>query len=149
MNDITTLMSHDHRSCDESFARAETAISRGKWDEGTAELEKFIAELETHFTAEESILFPRFESVTGMTEGPTKVMRGEHADMREAVERMRDAVSRRDKDDYAGEAETLLILMQQHNMKEENVLYPMCDAQLAGENLPPTLAKQLGREQAA
>ena len=149
MNDITTLMTHDHRSCDEFFARAETAVSRGKWDEGTAELEKFIAVLETHFTTEEETLFARFESVTGMTDGPTKVMRGEHAEMREALARMRDAVSRQDKDDYAGEAETLLILMQQHNMKEENILYPMCDAQLASENLPATLAKQLGREQAA
>ncbi|TRZ68118.1 MAG: hemerythrin domain-containing protein, partial [Rhodocyclaceae bacterium] len=30
-------------------------------------------------------------------------------------------------------AETLLILMQQHNMKEENILYPMCDQALAAQ----------------
>ena len=34
---------------------------------------------------------------------------------------------------YLGVAETLLIMMQQHNMKEENVLYPMCDQHLAAE----------------
>ena len=143
MTDITTLMSHDHRSCDETFARAETAVARAKWDEGAAELEKFIAELESHFTAEESVLFPRFEAATGMTGGPTQVMRGEHRDMREALERMRDAVARRDKDDYAGEAETLLILMQQHNMKEENILYPMCDSQLPGGEVSAALGERL------
>ena len=31
-------------------------------------------------------------------------------------------------------------------MKEENILYPMCDAQLGGENMSDALAKQLGRE---
>lgn len=149
MNNIATLMTHDHRACDESFARAEAAVSRGKWDEAAVELNKFISEIESHFDAEESILFPRFEAVTGMTGGPTQVMRGEHVDMRSALGRMREALESRDADDYAGEAETLLILMQQHNMKEENILYPMCDAQLAGENLSPVLAQHLGARQAA
>ena len=149
MTDIATLMTHDHRTCDESFARAETAASRGKWEEASAELETFIGSLEAHFGAEETILFPRFEAVTGMTGGPTQVMRGEHTEMRSALERMRDAIAQQDADDYAGEAETLLILMQQHNMKEENILYPMCDAQLAAENLPPALAERLGNRQVA
>ncbi len=149
MTGIATLMTHDHRTCDESFARAETAASKKKWQEAGNELANFIAALETHFEAEEKILFPRFEAVTGMTSGPTQVMRGEHTEMRSALERMKDALERQDADDYAGEAETLLILMQQHNMKEENILYPMCDAQLAGENLPPVLAEKLGNRQAA
>ena len=37
-------------------------------------------------------------------------------------------------------ADTLLIMMQQHNMKEENILYPMCDQHLAGET-PELLAR--------
>ena len=44
-----------------------------------------------------------------------------------------EALAAQDAEDYAGNAETLLILTQQHNMKEENVLYPMCDQHLAGE----------------
>ena len=32
-----------------------------------------------------------------------------------------------------------MIMMQQHNMKEENILYPMCDQHLAGET-PELLA---------
>jgi hemerythrin-like domain-containing protein len=37
------------------------------------------------------------------------------------------ALADRDREDYAGYAETLLIMVQQHNLKEENMLYPLCD----------------------
>jgi len=143
---ITDLMSRDHRTCDEAFARAETHAARGDWSEATAALASFAELLESHFCAEEQLLFPRFEAVTGMTGGPTRMMRSEHIDMREALARMREALERHDRDDYAGEAETLLILMQQHNMKEENILYPMCDNHLAAERaeLSPQLAGRLG-----
>lgn len=143
MTQITALMTDDHRSCDEAFARAETAAARGKWDEASVALEQFVSALESHFGAEESFLFPRFEAATGMTEGPTKVMRGEHTEMRSALERMREALAQKDRDDYAGEAETLLILMQQHNMKEENILYPMCDSQLPGGEVSAALGERL------
>jgi len=143
MTQITALMTDDHRSCDEAFAKAETAASKGKWDEASVALEQFVSALESHFGAEESFLFPRFEAATGMTEGPTKVMRGEHAEMRSALDRMREALVQKDRDDYAGEAETLLILMQQHNMKEENILYPMCDSQLPGGEVSAELGERL------
>lgn len=147
MTQITDLMTDDHRSCDEAFAQAETAVSRGRWEEAASALDRFVRALEAHFDAEESILFPRFEAATGMAGGPTQVMRGEHAEMRSALERMRGALAARDADDYSGESETLLILMQQHNMKEENILYPMCDAHLQGENLQPALQARIGAEQ--
>ena len=38
-----------------------------------------------------------------------------------------------DREAYAGIAETLLMLMQQHNMKEEHILYPMLDQALDAE----------------
>ena len=75
-----------------------------------------------------------------MTQGPTQVMRGEHADMRATLAQLRAALASHDLDEFGGEAETLLIMMQQHNMKEENILYPMCDQHLAGET-PELLAR--------
>ena len=64
---------------------------------------------------------------------------------------LRAALDSRDLDEFAGEAETLLIMMQQHNMKEENILYPMCDLRLGGERdaLVETLANRLAPEHAA
>ena len=55
------------------------------------------------------------------------------AAMREALASVADALARQDADDFSGESETLFVMMQQHNMKEEGVLYPMCDQRLAAE----------------
>jgi len=52
--------------------------------------------------------------------------------MRETLAGMDDALAGGDLDDFLGQAEGLLILMQQHNIKEEQMLYPMCDRLLSG-----------------
>ena len=151
MTSIAELMTHDHRSCDHDFARAETLAHKKDWNAAALALEAFTTGLEAHFQAEEQELFPRFEAVTGMTQGPTQVMRGEHAEMRTTLAQLHAALASRDLDEFAGEAETLLIMMQQHNMKEENILYPMCDMRLGGERdtLVDTLANRLSPEHVA
>lgn len=145
MTSIYDLMSHDHRECDELFARAENAVAQGDWAAARPAVQAFIDAVEAHFRAEEDIIFPRFEAASGMTGGPTQMMRDEHIEMRKGFGEMMDALERKDRDDFAGEAETVLILMQQHNMKEENILYPMCDNHLAPEiaTLGPKIARQL------
>jgi hemerythrin-like domain-containing protein len=68
-----------------------------------------------------------------MRAGPTEVMRTEHAQMRGLLQEMAIAVAGADQDRYLGLSETLNMLMQQHNLKEENMLYPMSDQVLGGE----------------
>jgi len=75
-----------------------------------------------------------------MRMGPTQMMRMEHAQMRTLLDEAQDALTRDNAEEYVGLADTLLIMMQQHNMKEENILYPMCDQHLAGET-PELLAR--------
>jgi hemerythrin-like domain-containing protein len=72
-------------------------------------------------------LFPKFEQATGSAMGPTQVMKAEHAQMRQLFKDMQSAVDDQDKDRYLGLSETLMIVMQQHNMKEEQILYRMAD----------------------
>ncbi len=133
METIRDCMTGDHRACDDAFATAEQAVAAGNWKAAGAAFEALSEAMLAHLAAEEEILFPAFEARTGMTMGPTRVMRGEHAQMRELLAAAGEALAAQDAEDYAGNAETLLILTQQHNMKEENVLYPMCDQHLAGE----------------
>lgn len=78
-------------------------------------------------------MFPAFETRTGMTQGPTAMMRSEHRQMTDLLKQMAEAAARKDSDAFLGDAETLLIIMQQHNMKEEQMLYQMADQVLAGE----------------
>lgn len=142
MSTTTPLFQH-HKHCDEIFSRAEEACANGDWAAGAQSFALFAQQLETHFTSEEELLFPAFEEATGMSSGPTEVMRGEHRQMRDLLAQMKEAVASRDTDAFGGAAETLLILMQQHNMKEENILYPMCDNALESSDVGASLTKRL------
>ncbi|QDX81059.1 hemerythrin [Denitratisoma sp. DHT3] len=139
---LTEPLRNHHRHCDELFAEAEEAASSNDWPRCERAFEGFRSELENHFSTEEQTLFPAFESATGMTSGPTQVMRQEHGQMRALVEQMAAALQSRQAEPFGGACETLLILMQQHNFKEENILYSMCDQRLAAmDDLPQRLAQ--------
>ncbi|MEW6164111.1 MAG: hemerythrin domain-containing protein [Pseudomonadota bacterium] len=145
MTNLTEPLHLHHKHCDDLFADAEAAVAGRDWDRAAALLHAFHEEVETHFRTEEEVLFPAFEAVTGMAGGPTQMMRYEHAQMRELIEQMERAREAGDGNAFAGAAETLLIMMQQHNMKEENILYPMCDRTLAAQSagLGPQLQQRL------
>lgn len=133
MTSIRDTMEQHHQHCDEAFAVAEEAVQRGDWDAGATAFAIFAGDLEAHLGAEETVLFPAFEARTGMAGGPTEVMRTEHMQMRGLLQQMKEGLEARDGDVFGGSAETLLILMQQHNMKEEHILYPMCDQSLGAD----------------
>lgn len=140
MNALQRLI-EQHRHCDHSLVEAERAVRDGDWHAALTAFEGFEADMLSHFSLEEERLFPAFEDATGLRAGPTMVMRCEHEEMRHLFADMRAALAGGDGEDYLGASETLLILMQQHNMKEENILYPMCSAQLpAFETLVPERA---------
>jgi DUF438 domain-containing protein len=144
MTTIRTFMAEDHRHCDDLFAEAEQAAAKNDMATALAAFEHFREATLAHFEAEEKTLFPTFEAKTGMTMGPTQVMRMEHIQMRGLLDEAVQALAAGDVDAYLGHAETLLIMMQQHNLKEENVLYPMCDEHLTAE--APELLQRLETE---
>lgn len=130
MTTITTFMTDDHRRCDDLLATAEQHAQQDDWDAAVAATLAFADAIEHHFQMEERILFPEFERQTGMAQGPTFVMREEHRQMRDLLAQLRAAVDARSRDDYLDTTETLLIMIQQHNMKEEGMLYPFTDDRL-------------------
>jgi len=104
--------------------------------------QSFHDRLEQHLAAEENILFPQFEQATGQTAGPTQMMRLEHNQMRQLLTDMDQAVTDQDDATWLGLSETLMMLIQQHNMKEQQILYPMTD-QVFGD-AAADLIKQMG-----
>lgn len=133
MSHPTQILPDHHRHCDNLFVAAEESVQRGDWAAAASSFRRFHDQMKAHFEAEEGLLFPAFEAATGMSAGPTKMMRYEHEQMRSLLAQLAAACEARDGEGYAGAAETLLMLMQQHNMKEENILYPMCEQALGAE----------------
>jgi len=133
---VTTIkeyLTNDHRKCDEIFALMEEKASDSLSDAKEV-TQEFIDDMERHFQMEERVMFLEFETKTGMTQGPTAMMRQEHTQMRALMSQMIDAIDAKNKDKFFGLTETLMILLQQHNMKEEQMLYTMAQQHLSAES---------------
>jgi hemerythrin-like domain-containing protein len=146
MTTIGDYLTQHHRECDELYASAEQLVSGGDWDAAGRRATRFRGSLERHFRMEEEVLFPAFEEATGMSGGPTAVMRGEHVQARDLLARMEAALEARDARAWLSAGETLHLLLQQHDMKEEGMLYPMADNALAPDAAPIVDRMSLIRE---
>ncbi len=124
----------DHRRCDGKWAEVEAAAQAGDVDAEKESWRAFQGELLRHLRMEEEVMFPAFEQATGMTGGgPTFVMRSEHEQMRGLLEQMGAAADGDDYDELVDLGDTLLMLIQQHNQKEEHMLYPMAEQALTAD----------------
>ena len=133
MTTISAFMQHNHRQCDALYAAAEEAVANQDWAAADAGWQAFTSELNTHITdREEGHLFPALEAANGPA-GPIAMMRMEHEQIRALVAQINDALAAQEQQRFLGLGETLMMLTQQHNMKEENILYPIMDQIIAGE----------------
>jgi hemerythrin-like domain-containing protein len=127
-----------HVECDDQLNRVEAALHKADHASALRNFQLFNEFLESHFVLEEARLFPALEKATGMVNGPTEVMRQEHRQIRALRDELRLGVESRSIDSALAVIDTLNVLIQQHNIKEENVLYPMCGASI------PQLSTVLG-----
>lgn len=130
---ISSFLTQDHRDCDEVLAKLENVVASENWAEVQKVYEEFASDMRHHFNMEEKIMFPTFEARTGMSGGPTHIMRMEHQQMLQIINEMKEDIENKDKNHFFGLSETLMMLIQQHNMKEEQMLYRMADMHLGGE----------------
>ena len=136
---ILELMVGHHRQCDDAFAKVENLVAGNDWSNPAA-FDEFFAIMTKHFKAEEDVLFVAIEKKMGGPIGPTQVMRQEHQQMSVLMERMKDAFAAKDQKTFLSASDTWMIIAQQHNMKEEEILYPMMDEALR-ENATAVIAK--------
>ncbi len=140
---IHEIMSNDHRYCDELFIPITEAVQSNDWNTAQLKLELLINDINFHFDYEEDTLFPFFEEESGSTNGPSSVMRHEHTEIRSMLSQIKTALSDNDINHYYALFDTLNIFIQQHNMKEENILYPMIDTMSKNKSI--LLEKMLQR----
>ena len=127
---ITDSFSADHHRCDQLLAETERALAARDWPGTASASAALCAAMEGHFALEEAMLFPELAEVFRVAANPIEVMAAEHAQMRALFADLQQAVAERKRGDCQGLLETLHFLVQQHNYKEEGVLYPMADGAL-------------------
>lgn len=132
---IKEYMTYNHKECDELLAKLENEVENGNWDDAIKLNNDFANETLKHFSMEENYLFPMFEekASTGGC-GPTQVMRMEHDQARTIFPKIEESIKEKDSDRFFGLTESLMILLQQHNAKEEQMLYTMIQNLFGNEN---------------
>lgn len=82
--------------------------------------------IERHIALEREVLFPTFQRKTGIVEGPIAALEEEHRQILTLVERINLRIQRNDSSSNRLEHD-LMVILGHHNVKEENVLYPVLD----------------------
>lgn len=131
---LAAFFAQDHRECDAQWAELEQLLDGGEVEIFGPAWRKYDSNMRRHFAMEEEILFPAFDARSGMAGGgPVAVMRMEHQQMRGLLDQIGGAVDAGETEEALDLGDTLLMLIQQHNVKEEGMLYPMAENLLAPE----------------
>ena len=131
---VNEALSWDHDRLEALESAAFLARSAGDLQAAFDLFAEFALGLRRHIGFEENLLFPAFEARTGMsaTAGPTAVMRAEHREIETLLEQIASGIG-----DAAGEVDVLRAnlhaVLGDHNVKEEQVLYPSSDQLLGAE----------------
>ena len=128
-NPVTAYFEADHDRLD-NLLRQFIQKKRVDFKGAKPYFREFFKGLRKHIVWEEEVLFPFFEKVSGITTGPTQVMRQEHRLIGAILDRIHDKVRKADPNTDTEEQE-LFAVLKPHNEKEECCLYPAID-QYAG-----------------
>jgi len=129
---LAAFFEQDHRDCDARWADVEELLDTHDVEAARSAWEKFDKGMRRHIAMEEEVMFPAFEAAAQMGgSGPTSVMRMEHKQMIGLLDQIEGAMQSGDAEQALDLGDTLLMLIQQHNIKEEGMLYPMAENVLA------------------
>lgn len=132
---LSRVLTDQHRCLDRLLEAANNLCGAASGREAQG---RFCDAMERHLEVEERVLFPVLEELLAHI-GPLAIMRQEHDAVRALMMSLRAAVG---VDTCGPLLETLTVLIQQHHLKEERVLYPLSNDLLA--DCAPALIGALG-----
>lgn len=137
---VFKFMADDHDRLDNLYKSFQK--NRGKdWAEATEIFHQFKTGLQRHIIWEEDILFSLFENKTGATTGgPTEMMRDEHKQIKAILEKIHEGVIKERVNKKLDN--DLFDVLEPHNRKEEEILYPWID-QIASEKETVEMFKKM------
>jgi len=141
---VSECLNNEHQRLDTIVSVIRNALENGDMEVAGGYLNEFTCGLARHIDIEEQLLIPVFERATGIGEGGlTGVMRRDHLAIRGFVRSITRAIT----SGNAGAAITflddLLDALEEHNRKEENILYPATDDVLGTERARNDLVNRL------
>lgn len=130
---VSKFLKRDHIHCDQLFDCVEECVDNEDWLGASAAMQRFSAAMEQHIGMEEQILYPALERTLVQGMQPVAMLRVEHRQLSMLLIRLDEAVKCQARNDFLLHAETFALLRQQHDMKEDELLYPFLDQLLVRE----------------
>jgi hemerythrin-like domain-containing protein len=131
---LAFFFEQDHRDCDARWADVEELLDAGDIELAQAAWQKYDASMRRHLAMEDKVLFPAFEARSdATTASPVAALKLEHEQMEGLLDLIAEAIEAVDAEQAMDLGDTLLMLVQQHNAREEDMLYPEAEKLLAGE----------------
>ncbi len=135
---VHAVLEAEHRWIDERFGQFQQGLEAGRAD--ARPYDEAAKKLHRHIYLEEELLFPRVET-RGLV-GPTAVMAQEHGEICRHLTAVGDLLASGAEPSRIRKAlGTLRGLLEEHNAKEEQILYPASDQLLTEQELAELVAQ--------
>ena len=145
---LPILKVHDHLN--ELFLLHQEALLALDIALAQVRLKVFEEKLLAHMRMEEDILLPVYQRAGRIPGGPVEFFTGEHKRMLEAIDRIKTALNRLDRSQPDIKREIIRLfdaeamfksLVEHHDSREENILYPTLDKVTSEEERRDLLSK--------
>lgn len=132
---VLDALAWDHDRLDALDEAAFHALATGDAPKARSLFAAFARGLERHIRFEEELLFPVVEERAGFSPdaGPTAVMRFEHIEIRARLAEVEAALATSSSSPARARAQ-LHAILEDHNLKEEQLLYPLADSVLGPDD---------------
>ena len=145
MQTVTEYLMQDHRRLDGLMGSCRDRVQAQDMKQAGEIFAEFRAGLMRHIKIEEGLLFPEFETATGLARdsGPTGVMRYEHAEIIRLLDLIKELFdgAAPSASEFESLRSAVVALLQEHNGKEERILYPMTDRMVPPDALRDLVSK--------
>lgn len=139
MHTINDAFAHDHRRLELALESSVAHVHTGHWDTVADRFAVFRRGIELHIAIEEELLFPAVED--GAETPLTAILRKGHRDLGVFFDELADALEARDVDEYCRVASSMGGLLERHDKKEEEELYPAVQERLGASAVAAVVAR--------
>jgi hemerythrin-like domain-containing protein len=127
LRSVTDCFESDHQRLNGILRQVVNSLRAGAVPVARETCERFRCGIHKHIDAEETVLFPVIEQAYGLALGAKTVMGAEHNAIRELIDSLGSMLESASTEVCVSAALELSELLVRHDMKEEQILYPMVD----------------------
>jgi uncharacterized protein (DUF2249 family)/hemerythrin-like domain-containing protein len=119
---VSEFVGHEHQRLTAMFTAIASLVAEARCMEAASAYLEFRCAVIRHLEAEEQILYPRYEKVTGISGGATADLRAQHVTIRRLMDDLARAIDGRQQDECRRIIDVFAALLATHTEKEEQII---------------------------